>query len=211
MRETVLVFIMVLLVIAGCSIAGCSSLPFSGTPAPTETHKIIDVGITGQENPNTVPRYRFEETAAGIFSDDSIAKWNDAPVNESQAAISPVKQIKFIRGTDLDENGDAASWIFIVEHGDQLSMVTYNSQGMNVLSSPGTIKRAEIFTDKILSPRDLFARNHAEILQSSPSGTPAVRELSLVGGNYTLKITTPEKPRVLIFDAITGVLISSND
>ena len=64
-------------------------------------------------------------------------------------SVCPKKHIKYIRGTDLDENGDAASWTFVVEHGDQFSMVTYNRQGMTISNSPGSIQRAEIFTDQI--------------------------------------------------------------
>jgi hypothetical protein len=209
MSKTPLVFFMILLVIAGCFIAGCSSLPFSGTPPAgtpkNETPKKIDVGLTGHDIPRVSGKYSFEDTVVDLAATDFDSE-NGAMLNESSEI-----HIRYIRGSDLDENGNAERWVFIIDHRNQTSMVSYNRQGMNVLSSPGTIKRADIFTDQILSPRDLIARNHAEIFGSSPAGTPAIQELTLDGGSYTLTISSTGKPRVITFDAKTGVLISSND
>ena len=81
MSKTAVVFFTLLLVLASCFIAGCSSLPFSGTPAPTETPKKVNVGLTGPENSVTAQRYQFDEAVAGLFSADSVAMWNDTPVN----------------------------------------------------------------------------------------------------------------------------------
>ena len=76
--------------------------------------------------------------------------------NVSQEIAYPEKHIKYIRGVDLDENGDASSWTFVVDHGDQFSFVTYNSKGMIISNSPGTIERTEIFLNQTITPRELF-------------------------------------------------------
>lgn len=216
MRKTVMVFIPLLLVLASCFITGCSSLPFSGSPAPSETRGNVDVGFSEIENPVITQRYQFEEALTEINSPDSQAKWNDSEVslpeeNTSRDAVFPQKHIKHIRGSDLDQNGDASSWTFVVEHGDQFSIVTFNRQGVTVSNSPGTLRQTEIFTDHIISPRKLFEKNRDVIFNTTRTGTAVTRDLSLGGGNYTLFISDHGTPRALVFDATTGVLTSSND
>jgi len=216
MSKTAMVFFILLLVLASCFIAGCNSLPFSGTSAQTETPKKVDVGLTGHENPVTAQRYQFDKAVAGLFSADSVTMWNDTPVNASQENVSqkivyPEKHIKYIRGADLDENGDASSWTFVVDHGDQFSFVTYNSRGMIISNSPGTIKRTEIFTDQIIKPRELFEKNRAVIFNTTWTGTDVTRDLSLGGGNYTVTISGDDTLQILTFDAKTGAPTSSND
>ena len=50
MSKTAVVFFTLFLVFASCFIAGCSSLPSSGTPAPTEPSQKVDVGFSAGEN-----------------------------------------------------------------------------------------------------------------------------------------------------------------
>jgi hypothetical protein len=202
MRRAGLVFFTGLLVLASCFIAGCNSLPVSGSP-PQKTPGKIDVGFTGQEIPGTIQRYQFEDTLADLISKDLNATGDDIPIN-----VSREKHIKSIRGTDLDEKGAARSWTFIVEHGSQISIVTYNQQGMISSSAPGTIKRAEIFTSQILSPRELFNKNRAVIFNTTMAGTTGSLDLSLSEGYYSLTLSGNGTPENLVFDAKTGALTS---
>jgi hypothetical protein len=216
MSKSAVVFFTLLLVLASCFIAGCSSLPFSGTPTPTETPKNVNVGLTGNDNSVTAQRYQFDEAVAGLFSADSVVMWNDTPVNASQENVSPgnaypEKHIKYIRGADLDENGDASSWTFVVDHGNQFSFVTYGSKGTTISNSPGNIERTEIFLNQTITPRELFEKNRAVIFNTTWSGTAVSWDLSLGGGNYIVTISGSGAPRILIFDAKTGALTSSND
>jgi hypothetical protein len=207
MSKTVMVFFTLILILASCSIAGCSSLPFSGTPAPTETPKKVGVGLTGEKNPETARRLVFEDTAEELASVDLEAIKNYVAANAS----SQKKHIKYVRGADLDENGDAGSWTFIVEYGDQFSIVSYSTKGMVFSSSPGTVKRTEIFIDQIMTPRRLFEKNRAVILNTTRTGAAVSRDLSLGGGDYTLTISGKGTSRILVFDATTGALTSLND
>jgi hypothetical protein len=215
MSKTVMVFFTLMLVLASCFIAGCSSLPFSGTPAPTETPKIINAGLTGHDNFVSVQRYQLDEAKDWIYSQDSGVQWNDTPVNVIRENVTqdvfPEKHIKYIRGADIDENGDATSWTFFIEHGGHFSIVTYSTQGVTISDTPGTIQRTEIFTDQIVKPRELVEKNHDLIFDTNQKDTSVTRDLSLSGGNYTISISGNGLPRILIFDAKTGVLISSND
>jgi hypothetical protein len=216
MSKSAMVFFTIFLVLAGCFITGCTSLLSPGTASPSEPAQKVDVGFSPVENTVITPRYRFDEALAALSSPDSQSRWNDSEVslsleNASDEVAFPGKHFRYIRGTDLDENGDAASWTFVVEHGDQFSMVTFNRQGMTIANSPGSIQRPEIFTDQILSPGALFEKNRAAIFNPTWSGTTVTRDLSLSGGNYTVSISGQGSPRTLVFDAKTGVLTSAND
>jgi hypothetical protein len=219
MSKTAMVFSILLLVVASCFIAGCSSLPFSGTSAasetpPSGTPRNGDAGLSGQGLIGDSSRLRFDDAAAEIFSADRVSQWNDTPVNESAGtggAARPEKHIKYIRGTNLDENGDASSWTYIIEHGDQFSIVTYNNGAVSMSNSPGTLQRADIVINQIMTPRDLFTKNHDLIVNTTRTGSVVTRDLSLSGGNYSLTISGHGTPRILVFDAKTGALTSSND
>ena len=68
----------------------------------------------------------------------------------------------------------------------------------------------EKYKHQILSPRELFEKNRAAILNPAVLGT-TTRDLSLRGGNYTVSISGQGSIRTLVFDAKTGVLTSTND
>jgi len=217
MSKTAMVFFTLLLVVAGCFIAGCGSLPFSDTSTPSETPQKVNSGVTGQDTTSAASqRLQFGDTIEKAVSTDIFDSGNDIPVNisgenASQQTVSLEKRFKSIRGTDLDENGDAISWTFVIEHGEKFSIVTYNSNGVQISNSQGTLRQPEIFTDRIISPRDLFDRNRAVIFNTTRTGTAVTRDISLGGGNYTISIKGHGTPRILVFDATTGVLTSTND
>jgi hypothetical protein len=213
MRKTALVFFTLLLVLGSCFIAGCSSLPSSGTPTPSETSQKVNAGLTGQDTkPVPFQRLQFEDTVQKIYSTDVFDMDKDIPANESRENVSLVKRFKNIRGADLDESGNASSWTFVIEHGDNFSIVTYNNAGVQISNTPGTLKQPEIYTDKIITPGKLFEKNRAVIFNTTRTGTAVTRDLSLNSGNYTITISPGHgTPRILTFDATTGVLTSSND
>ena len=206
MSKRAMVFFTLLLVLCTCYIAGCSSPPSSGTPKPSETPHKVTTGPVRQDNTVVSHRYKFEETVADLTLPEPETRENYPATN-----VSSEDHIKQIRGVDLDENGDAGSWTFIIEHGDNVSVVAYTSHGWVFSSSPGTYNQSEIFTDQIISPRNLFKKNHDVIFNTARTGTAVTRDLSLRGGYYALTISGGNTPRTLIFDAKTGALTSSND
>jgi len=225
MSKTAVIFFIMVLVITSCFIAGCSSLPFTnaGTPTPTDAPRKVNAGLAEktspamvQRLPDIVQRFQLDSAVADILADDSVAIWNEMPENISQENISqetalPQKHIQYIRGANLDENGDASSWTFIVDRGDRFSIVTYSHLGMKITDSPGRISRSEIFTNQIITPHELFEKNRAVISGSGQQGTVVSRDLTLGDGIYTLTITGQGTPRILVFDAKTGALKSTND
>lgn len=216
MRKTAVVFfiIIIMLVMSGCFIAGCTSLPFgdNGTPAPAVVQKKANAGLAGMNNPDAsrqpAQRYSFDDAVRNILSSDTFDDSNNIAANESGGNVSIAnniveKHIKYVHGADLDEKGDARSWAFIIDHRDVFSIVTYTNRVISISDTPGSYAGTEIDTGQILSPRRLFEKNR-DVL----SGTTTNRDLSLEGGNYTISITNLGLNRVYIFDARTGVLIS---
>ena len=62
------------------------------------------------------------------------------------------------------------SWTFVIEHGNEFSIVTYSGKKVLVSNSPGTLKQSEILTNKIIMPRELFERNRAVIFNTTRTG-----------------------------------------
>lgn len=206
MSKRAMVFFTLLMVLGTCYIAGCSSPPSSGTPTLAKTPPKVTAGPVGQDNSVVSHRYKFEETVSDLSLPEPETMENNPAAN-----VSSGNHIKQIRGVDLDENGDARSWTFIIEHEDNVSVVAYTSHGWIFSSSPGTYNQSEIFTDQIISPRNLFKKNHDVIFNTARTGTAVTRDLSLRGGYYALTISGGNTPRTLVFEAITGALTSSND
>jgi hypothetical protein len=202
MSKTAMVILTVLLVLASCFISGCSSLPFSGPP-PSESPKKINVGLSGTDRTQQIQKYNFENCILGISSDDLFPVGEETPANASREM-----HIKSVRGTDLDENGDAGSWAFTAEHGNQISIITYNRQGRFVINAQGTINRTDIIPSEIISPRELLEKNHASIFNAAGPGTTGTMDISLSEGYYSLTISGNGTPHTMIFDAKTGVLRS---
>ena len=136
MSKTATVFFTLLLVLASCFIAGCSSLPFSSeTPTPTVTPgKVVNTGQGGTdaaalEAAVLSQRYSFDDVTAdlalldletrqvrdnvepmGTIGNSGPGEYPSEPVRPDVAASAPgKKQIKQVRGGNLDENGNAAS------------------------------------------------------------------------------------------------------
>jgi hypothetical protein len=226
MSKTAIIFFTLLLVLACCFIAGCSSAPSTDSAAPSETSG--NSGSGGNAGQNTAglsgqdaglsQRYAFEDIVKEITSSDLQTQVNmseesgEGPVI-TPSAVTSKKQIRQIRASDIDESGAAKRWTFIVEHDGMVSIVSFGHEGLAFSGSPGTLNQPEILTNKIISPSGLFKKNHDVIFNTSLTGTDVTRDLSLLGNNYTISVSTgrDKPPRVLVFDATTGVLISSND
>jgi len=236
MRETSVVFFSLMLVLASSFIAGCSSLPFaSETPAPSvTTAKIVSSGqgttdAAALESIALSQRYAFEDILENLNDLDLNIRQpgNSFEVQETAGRVMPgenmsesvpdsavppatgTKQIKQVRGGNLDEHGAAASWTLIVEQDGRVSIVSISHQGTTYTGSPGTVNLPEIKPDQIISPAKLFEKNHDLIFNTGKTGTSVTRDISLVSGNYTVTISDKRGPaEILTFNAKTGVLIS---
>ncbi|MFA4860115.1 hypothetical protein [Methanoregula sp.] len=124
----------------------------------------------------------------------------------SAVNASSDKEILYVRGNNLDNNGQARSWTFVVRHANRTSIVTVDQKGLNLAAWNGEFRQKEIRLDSIILPEDLFLKNRDAITGDNRTGS---RDLVLSMDRYTLT-TSGTTNRVLVFDAKTGALMSSH-
>lgn len=185
-------------------VAGCSSIPFSGTPQ-NSTHDKIDVGFSSVTVSPEHETFSFGE-ATGRLSNIVFDESNNITANASTD-----RQILYIRGMHIDETGLADSWMFVVRHGNQTSIVTYGNHGETITEENAGFRALPIPMNRIISPGELFNRSRAIIAGTQQDSLPKPMELELQGTNYTLTISGKDRTSIQVFDATTGALIYSNE
>jgi hypothetical protein len=173
----------------------CSAcvLPSFGEPKKQEG------GLTQVNVPIVTSRISFDEAYQNLkdYQIDSI--------NTSSIAS---EKIYYILGKDVDESGNAMSWVFGVNYGAGNKVLIYEKSGWTVFARSNTIlPPEEIVVDHVISPGTLLTRNSEKILTLS-SAIPEMRDLELQQGNYILTLYTGNTTKILTFNATTGVVIA---
>jgi hypothetical protein len=118
------------------------------------------------------------------------------------------KTAYYMLSRDVDEAGNATSWIFGVSSGSAAEFLVYDKTGMTTIPWNATLPAEAIVTDSIVSPGSLFSQNKAVIAGSSSPAIPERWDLELQRGIYTLTIISGNSSRSLTFNATTGALIA---
>jgi hypothetical protein len=202
MHIRVYVLFSLALFLAGALIMGCITLPFFGQP-PQETSKPVS-GFTSINNPYKSPTYNNFDDA---ISD--LAGLELAGNSSTNAIVSPEKEVLYISGRRLDSSGNASTWIFAVRYANTTFIVTYNHNSRSIVNWPAGFSGPVIKTDQIITPSELMDRNRALILGNWSANETFSQDLVLQGDNYTLTQSGHGASRNLLFNAVTGVLISS--
>lgn len=115
--------------------------------------------------------------------------------------------VYYILSRNVDETGNATSWIFGAKQGTGAGLLVFDRSGWTIIPWNETRPLEVVDLDHI-SPDALFYQNKALILGSaSPSGTER-RDLELKNGIYTLTIVSGTSSRSITFNATTGALIT---
>jgi hypothetical protein len=191
----------VVLVLAGCLSAGCTA-PVA-VQGQNGTVNGTDLGFRPVNISGERAAISFWEAGAAL-SDLIPGAGNRSALNSSDT------RILYVRGTGLDRNGDAASWIFVVQNNNRTSIVTAEQKGTTLSEWKGAFPRQEIPVESVISPADLFRKNGPAIFQNEKDNQTISRDLVLSMNNYTLTIAGKGEKRVLVFDAGTGTLTRSN-
>jgi hypothetical protein len=194
MRKIVYVSIFLLLVIAIIVIVTGGN-PFA-SPTPQAPAPNVDVGFTVLNQSDRSEQVNFQDIA-DTASQISLME------NTTQKL-----KIHQITANNLNSNGDADSWTFIVRQGIHISMVSFDRFGQTKGNWLGSYPDKEINITAILPPRDLVEKNRDQIFSTPDAATRETRELALVGDSYYLTITGEGKTRQLIFNATTGAMTS---
>jgi len=115
--------------------------------------------------------------------------------------------VYYITGIDVEQSGNARSWIFGVRDANGTEMLAYDRSGWVTIPWNAPPGLEEIRDDSMVSPERLFSQNTAVIIGNPPPAIPERRDLELKQGVYTLTITSGSTTRILSFNATTGELI----
>jgi hypothetical protein len=168
----------------------CSACTF----LPSEEKK--EGGLSQVSIPEENSRISFEKAR------QELENYGMDSINET----ADVKTVYYIVAKDLDESGNAASWVFGINQGSVAKLLVYDRTGWTVF--PWSIRvQEEIALDQVTPPGTLFSRNKAAITGASQA-VPERRDLELQQGIYTLTIYSGSTNRILTFNATTGALIT---
>jgi len=196
--------LIILFILSFVMIAGCSFLPFTGIDTDGQKGS-IDVGFSeGSLTPETTT-FRFDD-AMSVFS-RQIAEYGNMT---AQKADGPW-QIHYIHGMDVDPAGNAGRWVFVAGRGDSALLFSYDKYGGTIRPWSETLSVSPIPVDRILTPPEIFSRDHAIIFSRPHNSGPGRMELKLTGSTYALTITNSSELRTLEFDATTGALKGAHD
>ena len=163
---------------------------------------------TNQTTPLNVGISSISSTAESSFISFEEARQSLLTYRpDSAAGSNTVGTIYTIHGSNLNESGDAESWIFGVHSSDVTKLLIYQQGGWTQIPWNATLPAEEIDADRIVSPGLLFSQNDAVILGDHSRIIPERRDLDLEEGIYTLTITSNSTVRILAFNATTGELI----
>ena len=112
--------------------------------------------------------------------------------------------VYFIEGNDVEDSGNAASWVFVVGSSPDNTMILFDGNTWTTTSYSGTHSSDEISLSGVVDPATLFRQNRQVITGGSPPGSPVTRSLELSDGVYTLR----SDKTMLTFNASTGTRIS---
>jgi hypothetical protein len=163
---------------------------------------------TTPANPNDIGITQISGSADSMYIGfdaalQDLLTYNPYSINGS----TPVKTIYSIHGTDVNESGYAASWIFGVSIANVNEFLAYEQGGRTIIPLNTPLDSEEIDVERIVSPDRLFSQNSAMILGNLSHAITERRDIDLKDGIYTLTITSNSSVRVLAFNATTGELI----
>jgi hypothetical protein len=196
-----LVFFAVLL-FCGCLIMGCSSLPFIGSPqqeTPQHNAGFSFTNITFA-SPDSI---RFDDAISDLTQIE-YAGTGEAPLNGT-----PEKEILYLRGDLVNTTGNANSWMFIVRNQNTTFFVTYSRNGRSISDWPAGFNGTAIPMDTMVPLGDLFDENQTALFAGQETNSTGAWEVIMENGNYTLTSMGTGSSRILVFNATSGVLISS--
>ena len=112
-----------------------------------------------------------------------------------------------VLGTDVEIDGQAASWALGLQDGEEVRWLTYGPAGWQEISLPAPLPAGEVRIADILSPEDLL-RGREDMFRPVMErlGADTV-DLALAEGVYSVTIRSDAGIETLSFEADTGEVI----
>jgi hypothetical protein len=154
---------------------------------------------------NGISQITTQEISNYISFEEVKQKYEDYSSVNGSAEKLPVY---YIFSRDIDNSGNATSWLFGVRQSTGTEVLMYDRAGWKIIPWNATLPPEEIILNQVVSPNTLFIKNKEVIFGASSPSIQERRDLVLKQGVYTLTITSENSSRVLSFNAISGALIT---
>jgi hypothetical protein len=118
----------------------------------------------------------------------------------------PDSKIFSITGLNLDNEGKADVWLFIVRQGNNTKFLEINNSGVRENTWYGSVPDKEIIQAKIMSPEDIFKKYQSRLNRYSEEKWN-FKNLELKNSNYTLNMQKGLDSKIFIFNAGNGDII----
>lgn len=177
----------------------CSACTGPGTEVPQQNTRENPQQNTGLVQVTGIPvSYRINfETALQRLMNYTTVSFNET--------LADTEKIHYILAKDVDNRGNAVSWIFGVKNGSASRLVIFDRTGSAEI--PSSFPSGEIFMDSFVPPGKVFSDNKEAILGSPATSSPEQREFEVKDGIYTITITSASTVRVVRINAATGALM----
>jgi hypothetical protein len=148
----------------------------------------------------------ISEESPYISFDMAYQKLVESGSNSTNEPIS-TKSIYYFHGTNVDESGNATTWIFGVHQSDGSELLAYDLSGWKHIPWSAPALSEEINVSTIITPERLLSKNKAVILSKTFPANPQRWNLDLIRGIYSLTIISGSDERILLFNATSGEFI----
>jgi hypothetical protein len=117
------------------------------------------------------------------------------------------KEIYYILGNDVDEKGNASTWIYGIRHAMGKSLMLYDRSGWKIMSWGGILPDKQIQLGTLTPLHNIFTRNNEMINNNSIYFGNLKRQVELMNDTYFITISDGKKTHVFTFNATSGALI----
>lgn len=189
----VIVAVPVVILCALLAVAGCT-VPFLGQQPGQDVPPAVNVGLNSLDTSDDIPRVTLNTALTGLREE----------LIEGGLAPNGTADIRYIQGRDLDASGKASRWSVALNFTSGSILMILDGGQWTQQPWAGRLPDQQIDTQDLVSPEDLFVKNHDRIY---PAGTAAVAEnseLDLRDSLYSLEISQGGRTRYLSFSARTG-------
>jgi hypothetical protein len=172
---------------------------------------ILCSACVSQSSPDKISQqngglHQISEESPFISFDTAHQNLKDYRPDSTNESTTP-KSIYYIHGTNVDESGNATSWIFGVRHSGGTELLAFDRSGWKHIPWSAPALSEEIDVNTIITPERLFSKNKAVIFSKTFPVNPQRRDLDLIRGIYSLTITSGSNERILSFNATSGEFI----
>lgn len=162
-------------------------------PPPVKPPR-INIGIVPYNEPAGTGSFSLDDT------DQLLGSFQfDLPNETTQ------KEIYYVLGQNVDEHGNASSWLYGVRYQRGASLFIFNRKGWTDIPWSGPLPDQQVYVDAIFPLSRLFKDNRDSLVLSPASQW----QVELYNGTYWISVTDPTATRVLAYNATTGALIQT--